>query len=171
MTTTARTLALTTLLAGLLGFAGCAPPEEPAALGWGTEGEPSAAADRPVAPPPGPAVVKVADKTTAELLVGEWAVVKNNPPFNRPVAMTAVFTKDGRFIFRIMEPQAGVAVNKGKYQVIGQSIRLSSDPSEELPAGRTWNVDIESITEQELKTVGGPPTNRERMTSKRVDGR
>lgn len=128
----------------------------------------SAVIDPPAAPPPRPAGEKAKEKTTADLLVGSWTLVQHNPPFNRPVTATAVFTKEGRFIFRIRTPEVGT--NKGKYEVIGKTIRLSSDPSEELPAGKIRTIEIDSISDQELKTVGGPATNRERSVWKRNAG-
>lgn len=129
------------------------------------------ALDPPTAPPPRPAGEKVKQKSTAELLVGSWTMVQRNPPFNRPVGITIVFTREGRYSFRFSKPGTGVAIRKGKYALVGKTLRLTDDPDAKVPAPTPRILDIESITEEKLNIVGGPPTARERSVWKRDGGR
>jgi hypothetical protein len=78
------------------------------------------------------------------------------------------FTKDGKFTFTIINPKTGKDVNTGVYRVVGNTIRLTSDAVPDYPS-QTWEITIESISERELATASGPPTEIQRSTYKRIE--
>lgn len=89
---TIRALILPAALAGLLGLAGCAPPEEAP--------KPE---DRPKAGEKPQAEVRKR-KTPAELLVGTWTIAESSVGTAYPECSQKQFTADGRWFDRVDEP-------------------------------------------------------------------
>ena len=110
-----------------------------------------------------------AKKTPAELLVGDWGgVTFLGKPLGPGASVVNQFTKDGKFIFTIINPKTGKELNTGVYRVMGNTIRLTSAPVPDYPS-QTWEVTIESISETELTLAAGPPTELHRSTYKRIE--
>ena len=112
----------------------------------------------PVAPVPKP------KKTSAELLVGTWKLIKVDDKLE-PAHVFAEFKKDGQFTFRATDPPQ---TRTGTYQLTGNTLHLTANANGDRP-GKSWDVVIEVVTETELVTVAGPPDARQRSVSKRVE--
>ena len=112
-------------------------------------------------------------KNQAELIVGIWKKVKReNPPLHPLTKIRMEFTRDGKFTFRLVDVDGTRETKTGKYIVAGNTLRLTSDAAGDDP-GRTWEVTIESLNEDELVTAGkpGPSGLRQRSFSKRDTGK
>lgn len=154
-----------TLFAALLAFSaagGCThPTEQPAAPDTVADEKPKAAG-LPEAPMPR------AKKTTAELLVGKWWLVKQGDRVMSPLAsITGEYQSDGTFLAQTVGIHERPQKKAGTYQLIRQTIRITSDKSAEEPS-KTWDVDIESLTEDELVTLAGPTEQRQRSVWQRT---
>jgi uncharacterized protein (TIGR03066 family) len=104
----------------------------------------SPAGDFPQAPPPH------AKKTTAELLVGTWKVLKEDSretPKDWTYEFT--FTADGKFNVRLINPKRPPQVKFGTYKLTGNVIRCDIE-ADGNNAARKVDITIDSITEDTL---------------------
>jgi hypothetical protein len=109
-------------------------------------------------------------KTTAELLVGKWSLVKVDKEVIGPqVNITAEFTMDGKFIFEATDPTVARERRTGTYTLNGNIIRLTTQTDTNGPAGKSWDVLIENLSESERITIAGPPNARQRSVFKRIE--
>lgn len=88
-------------------------------------------------------------KTTAELLLGKWAAVKQDDVEIRPDTYVAEFDKAGKVIFRDLTGEN--AVRNGTYRLEGKSLQMET-PATATSEAAKWTVTIESITEEKLVT-------------------
>jgi uncharacterized protein (TIGR03066 family) len=88
-------------------------------------------------------------------------------PVSPQLEIVFEFTADGKYQIRSNDPKTGVQVTKGTYTVEGNSIRLTSKPDEDKPS-RTRRIAIQSITDEELRTVAGPSHEPEHSALRRV---
>jgi hypothetical protein len=65
------------------------------------------------------------------------------------------YGEDGRFEFCIKDPFRGVKVRRGTYRLEGNTLWLMAEASKGYEA-KTWNVQIESITEDTHVTIASP---------------
>ena len=108
--------------------------------------------DRPHPP------VEQPKKTTGELLVGSWDMIKEGDEVLLPEVVQIVcdYGEDGRFEFRIKDPFRGVEeVCRGTYRLEGNTLWHMAEASKGHEA-KTWNIHIETITEDTLVTIAGP---------------
>lgn len=109
-------------------------------------------------------------KTHAELLVGKWRLAKVDKELIGPqTILTAEFTRDGKFIFEATDPTVRPQRSTGTYTLNGNTIRLTTQTDTNGPAGKSWDVLIEVLTETERITIAGPPNARQRSVFKRVE--
>lgn len=110
----------------------------------------SPAGDLPQAPAPHE------KKTTAELLLGKWQMVRDGGKPLLPLsAVHMEFTPDGRFKTVAEDAvRKFVDVGTGTYKLKDHTITLTTEASELHPA-RNWEVKIERLTETELVASTG----------------
>lgn len=145
---TTRYLLLSLCLVPLCLALGCSGYSEPPKEEVRAPAEKPRAGQLPQAPMPR------AKKTTAELLVGTWRMMKSDGETLQPlvVLLTAEFTPDGRFTFwHVGLLDKRVETKRGSYTLKGQTITLTSEASADDPE-KTWEVKIERLTETELIT-------------------
>jgi uncharacterized protein (TIGR03066 family) len=120
------------------------------------------APEQPDEPPP-------KEKTTAELLVGTWELVRVDSEIVSPQStIVAKFSRDGRFTFQATGEGVPHQPRTGTYELDGHTIRFNADADAD-GSGKRWDVVIELLTETELVTVAGSPENRQRSICKRVE--
>lgn len=151
---TTRALVLPAVLAALIGPAGCAPPEEASK----SDDKPKAEAKKP--------------KTPAEVLVGTWVMVESEPAATYPECTRMQFTTDGHWSGRTAEPMARPQSSTGTYTVAGNTLLFHLDFTDAPNPDdrRHWEVQIETLTENKLVTVGPPNSagRRDREVYKRI---
>jgi uncharacterized protein (TIGR03066 family) len=150
---TARILALPAILVALF------------AISWSPARD-----DLPQAPAPRPKA-DGKPKPWSELLVGTWKMVKSrNMQLAPGVDAQIEFTKDGKFVIRVCDPKNGDSLKTGTYTLNGNTIRLTRRADEEGPE-KSWEITIESLSADELKTAAGPAKERELSVFKRLEKR
>jgi len=107
-------------------------------------------------------------RTTQELLVGTWKMVKSSqmkvgPSIDRRIE----FTADGKFFLRWHDPGLEFQKKDASYQVTGQVIRLTYEGDADGPRA-VFDTTIEAITEDELRIAGGPLNDRQWHVYRRV---
>jgi uncharacterized protein (TIGR03066 family) len=160
---TARLLVLPVVVVAMFGFVGCSEPDmAPVADEKQATPAEKPNADLPQAPEPR------AKKTTAELLVGTWKMIKlQDVDVNPQLDIQIEFNRDGKFIVQIIEPKNGIQMSKGSYTLKGKTLRRTSVSGADQPE-RSWDVTIEVITNDELIIVAGSMQDLERNTYKRL---
>ena len=93
-------------------------------------------------------------KTTGELLVGSWDMIKiRDKELPEMAQVVCDYGEDGRFEFRIKDPFRGVEeVCRGTYRLEGNTLWHMAEASKGHEA-KTWNIHIETITEDTLVTI------------------
>jgi uncharacterized protein (TIGR03066 family) len=108
-----------------------------------------------------------AKKATAEMLVGKWKATKlwdmQVPP---ELEIIKEFTPDGKYRINRRDPKT-VHGSKGTYVLLGETLRLVNDV--EIPQGKSRDVIIESLTDQELIVLYISGNYRERNTYKKLE--
>jgi hypothetical protein len=108
-------------------------------------------------------------KTTQELLVGIWILVEGPDGVQTGEGeVSQEFTADGRRIVRVRFPELPQLPPEetrkelvGTYTLDGVTVKCSRPALANEPA-RTWEFQIESVTEDELRTVAGTGTQQQR---------
>ena len=115
--------------------------------------------------PPGP----VQAKTTAELLIGTWEIIEQDPPIMHGFKATVEFTTDGKRIVRTRHAQHGVLPpHTGTYQLSGDTIRLEI-PEDAENTYQKWDAKLEMLTEDRLVLIHSEGRTR-RVVYQRLRG-
>jgi uncharacterized protein (TIGR03066 family) len=87
-------------------------------------------------------------KTTAELLIGTWEIVEQDPPMPPHVKATVEFTKDGRQILRIRDSREHPPTS-AVYRLTGTTLRIDF-PEDRDNQFRSWVTSIEMLTDNDM---------------------
>lgn len=107
------------------------------------------------------------EKTTTELLVGTWKLVKSNSGLPLGLDATIEYGKDGAITMWVNSPLEPPEVQTGTYQVVGDTMQMIM---RSRAGPRDRSVTIDSVTVNKLVTSGKVGSENQIHEFERVRG-